>query len=849
MNLVLHHFHKEFAYLRLRWFGFWVLLGFDLAVNLEWLFPLRAGVQPPAWLVYLPWVLMLVAVTLLGSCPEDKPGSDRSFISTRPLPTRAYWLTRVALWLLLLVLPVLLQNALYLRLSGRPAMEMLAGTWERGLWVIQYTAWMLPMTALWRRGEFWAALGLLAAGWLIAGRLVDFIALSVSNTILSADQSVKGATMGMLMFAAGILWMAWRHQWSRVATFRRRLLIMFGIGLTCFLSARFWPWHEQDEPFDQARVRELATKFKAELDLTSYGFNGFEEEMYRQMFGQVRAETGDASVSVLLRPQRARITQEGHDQISVPNLYHRTRRNNFRLPLETVMNTDQVLRDLFPAGTIFTTTNERSMWGMYSDDNTHLAEFQPPYPNPEKPLRVTTECEIDWYQRDLELNIPLKVGSTGQSESHAWRVMQVHENQNETGTPSLGQVNVELHVQTRGVEIGLPSDNTVLLYSPQRRLVWLEPAFQTGSAPRAGASGWSRHSVRLGWRKLLNYADGEDAGVDVSQLRLIMLRSRFLGSSEWTWKSPDIVLRDHPSQMSAPTIHNQNIYIGREIKAFQDRLATLKAPTANTPEPEVRRYLYDLLATVSTTDVAHKTAALKEVSDAFRPLMQHHLPLMLELPSSLWPGWNNQPPKKLLDEYLTEAQREMAIDLVMTNSVLTNTLIRKGWTESARRLQPRLLSLPKLPHGADELLLKWADEASHEKLMQEQRSFAQEDTFEQLNLVPALRPRLEKLSREIIQSQTPLLKDQGWWVAERFQIAADFGDRDALDVCLRWMALAGDVPSPSCSTPFPNLLKADGSKLWQQKVDREKQWPRYRHLKVSDFDYLPELRAWKLRQP
>ena len=301
--------------------------------------------------------------------------------------------------------------------------------------------------------------------------------------------------------------------------------------------------------------------------------------------------------------------------------------------------------------------------------------------------------------------------------------------------------------------------------------------------------------------------------------------------------------------MSAPTIHNQNIYIGREIKAFQDRLATLKAPTASTPEPEVRRYLYDLLATVSTTDVAHQTAALKEVSDAFRPLMQYHLPLMLELPSSLWPGWNNQPPKKLLDEYLTEAQRETAIDLVMTNSVLTNTLIRKGWAESARRLQPRLLSLPKLPHGADELLLKWGDEASHEKLMQEQRSFAQEDTFKQLNLVPALRPRLEKLSREIIQSQTPLLKDQGWWVAERFQIAADFGDHDALDVCLRWMALAGDVPSPSCSTPFPNLLKADGSKLWQQKVDREKQWPRYRHLKVSDFDYLPEQRAWKLRQP
>lgn len=849
MNLILHHFRKEFTYLRLRWFGFLALLEFDLAVNLEWLFPLRAGGQPPEWLVYLPWVLMLVGVTLLGSCPEDKPGSDRSFISTRPLPTRTYWLARVALWLLLVVLPVVLQNAHYLMLSGRPAMEVMVGTWVRAVWVIQYTAWLLPMTALWRRGEFWAALGLLAAGWLLAGRLVDFIALTVSNTILSAEQSVTGVTMGMLMFAAGILWMAWRHQWKRVATFRRRLLIMLGIGLACFLSTRFWPWHEQDEPFNQARVRELAPNFKADLDLTSYEFNGFEEEMHRQMFAQVRAETGDASVSVVLRPQRALVSQEGRDQSSIPNLYHRTRRNNFRMPFETIMSTDQVLRDLFPAGTIFTTTKERSMWGMYSDANTHLAEFQPPYPNPEKPLRVTTECEIDWYQRDLELNIPLKVGSEGQSDSHAWRVMQVHENQNETGTPSLGQVSIELHVQTRGIETGVPSATTVLLYSPQRRLVWLEPVFQTGSAPRAGKSGWSRHSLRLGWSKVLNYADGEGAGVNVSQLRLIMLRSRFLGSSEWTWKSPDIVLRDYPSQMSAPTIHEQNIYLGREIKAFQDRFATLKVPAAETAQPEVRRYLYDLLAAVSTTHVAYKTAAFKEVSDAFRPLMQHHLPLMLELPGSLWPGWNNRPPKTLLDEYLTDAQREIAIDLVMTNPVLTNTLIRKGWAESARRLQPRLLSLPKLPDGADELLLKWGDEASHEKLMQTQRHFANHDTFEHLNKVPALHSRLEKLAREIIQSQTPLLKDHGYWEATRFQIAADFGDRDALDICLRWMALGGDTPSQSCSVPLPNLLKADGSKIWQLKVEREKQWPRYRHLKAADFDYLPEQRAWKLRQP
>lgn len=134
MNLILHHFKKEFRYLRPRWFAFLGLLGLDLAVNLEWLFPLRAGVEPPTWLGYLPWALMLAGATLLGSCPEDKPGSDRSFISTRPLPLRAYWLARVLCWLALLLLPVMLQNGLYLMLSGRPLSEVILGIGWRGLY-------------------------------------------------------------------------------------------------------------------------------------------------------------------------------------------------------------------------------------------------------------------------------------------------------------------------------------------------------------------------------------------------------------------------------------------------------------------------------------------------------------------------------------------------------------------------------------------------------------------------------------------------------------------------------------------------------------------------------------------
>ena len=86
MSFTLHHFRKELRYLWWRWLAFLALLGFALAVNLEWLLPIRAGKPSPQWLEYLPVVVLLAGLSLLLSCPEDKPGSDRSFMSTRPLP-------------------------------------------------------------------------------------------------------------------------------------------------------------------------------------------------------------------------------------------------------------------------------------------------------------------------------------------------------------------------------------------------------------------------------------------------------------------------------------------------------------------------------------------------------------------------------------------------------------------------------------------------------------------------------------------------------------------------------------------------------------------------------------------
>ncbi len=853
MNLILHHFKKEFRYLRHRWFAFLGLLGLDLAVNLEWLFPLDADGAPPQALKYLPLAVALVGLTLLGSCPEDRPGSDRSFISTRPLPQRAYWLGRVGVWLLLLVLPVFAQNAVYLALSGRPLAEVILGAGERGFLALALTAWVLPMTVLWRRGEFWAALGSLGAVLFLTDRLAYYAAVEWRNVYFIFLQS-GGLALGSLVFTLGIVWLTWRHQSGRLAGFCGRLLVFLGFGLAGVVAARAWSWHGFNPPQNETLVRKLAPGLKPESDITSlYGYEyDLGKKRIRSMFIGMRAESNDPAVSVLLRPQNATLTQDGSPPRDVtPELYWRSHVS--QLPAKPLKQVDTILRDFFPAGTLFV-AGSRNQDDWEKHEMTSIADFQQPFPDREKPLRLTVDYAADWYQRGLELDIPLQAGSAGQSDDHAWRIIRVHENKDARGEPALGQVSVELHVRSR-VEDRAHKDNigplrttAALLYSPQRRLVWLDPILTEEASERGFKTGWRRYKVRYEWSGVLNYADGEEAGVETSQLRLILLRSRYLGASEWTWKSPDIRLADHHHPHLY--LYRESIYDGRAVKAFRDRLATLQAPGADSSEREARRYLYDLLAVIHATDATRRPPVLKEVEDAFRPLLEHHLPLMLELPSELWPGKDDQPPKTLLDEYLTEEHREDVIDRLPLYPGLAHPVVRKGWAEAARRLQPRLLNQPRPLMGIDDLLLAWGDEASHEKLLQMQRQSARGGTFAKLDQVPALRPRLESLAGELIREEIPVVPGFYYEAPDFFTIAANFGSREALDVCLRWMALGGRLPFESIGVlPSPHLLRADGVKLWQKDADPDEQWPRYRHLKAGDFDYLPEQRAWKLRQP
>lgn len=843
MNLVLHHFSKEFRYLQLRWMAFLTLLAFELAVNMEWLLPMRAGEASPGWLAYLNVVVLLVGLSLLFSCPEDRPG-DRSFISTRPLPAQAYWTARVLIWLLLIVLPVVLQNGLYLALSGRPFADVLRGMGERFCFAAGFSAWLLPMLALWQRKEVWKLLLTLALTLFVASKLLD-VATADSGTI-SFYQTWPALALGWAVFALLSSALVWRHL-VHGYSFGRRLTLTLLAGLHGLLAARFGSWGDSlPVSQDAALVQKLAPQLQTAFDLAEARFEGTERSFGPSLRGKLPSVTGMKDVHVVLRPLSSVFTQAGSSRRVESEENHPYRPSPYFTPQWEVYRGNQVLSSFFPKSTLFMPNDEyMPKWTLNDQPLTPLAAFSAPLPSFDEPLGIETDFVVDWFQRDLAMEMPVVSGASAECDEVRWKILRVSPAEG----PKPGALTLFLHQESRA-HWDAENGQAILLHLPAQRVVRLEPAKQTILSQRGDHTGWRHSLLELTWSNLLNHADGEPTGVDLASARLILLRSRFLGQSRTSWKSPEIRLADIPSNWGNELRWSESevLYRGRETKTFQERVATLKPPSAESSEKEARRYVYDLFSAASCTRAVYTNAAHPHLTQAFEPLGSYHLPLLLELRSHAWPGWSNKPPNNLLERFVTEDQREALVERAPSHTMLADLVLRKGWAETAKRHKPHLLAAPVLPPGAETLLLAWKDDPDvAARLMKGARHDFNGEIIRVLDKQPETRPQIETVVKEEFEDTVLLM--QSMQSNRRVERAAEFGSVEAFELCLRWLGLDGDMTREVSGPPYPSLLNADGSDFWRKRMPEHERRPFFRRLKVSDFVYVPEKRAWRFLKP
>jgi hypothetical protein len=414
----------------------------------------------------------------------------------------------------------------------------------------------------------------------------------------------------------------------------------------------------------------------------------------------------------------------------------------------------------------------------------------------------------------------------------------------------LGALTISLKMETRG-DWDAENGYAMLLHAPDQRLVWLDRASFSNLSERSSHTGWTRCVMDIKWNYIFNHADGASTGVQAEKMRFILLRSRFLGRSNWRWQSPSLRLADFPSSWGDQVRWNEErvLYRGREAKFFQERLATLKAPTAQSAEKEVRRYVYDLFSAASVSRAVYTPSAHPSIVQAFEPLGHDHLPLMLELRSHTWPGWSNRPPNNQLVGFVTDEQRDSLIDRVIKHPRLADLVISKGWAEQAKRLKPEILSRDHLPSGLDELLMAWNDDDSNERLFRELKRDLNGYAGGHLDKKPELRPRVEAAIKAEFGKVFPVIGTQNNDQVIAVRHAADFGSSEAFELCLRSMGMGGDLGEQSHTHFFADLLNPDGTEFWKRRMPDHEKWPFFRGLKVSDFEYVPEKRAWRFLKP
>ncbi len=843
--MTLHHFRKEFQYLRLRWCAFLALLALDLAVNLEWVFAPQWGEQAPLWVQFIPIATALAALSMMEGCPEDRPGNERRFVGTRPLPQRSYWLAAVMASMVLIVVPAALQNGLYLLLSARPMADVLRGIGERACFIIGIGLWLLPMRALTLEREKW-----LTGGLALIIAIVGIFGLPLLLQLI--DEDAPGFDLppdswiyATLTLAVALSLLAWLHQRRPLGPTVRigtMALLIVGALVLCL----YWPMRTAPlENRDPARVAELAPAFKPSIHLEEVGYYDWARTAESSGSFSLRSRIYPTApgIHVALRSKGARVEQNGTvtDDRWKPWVSDSRFKENLR-------RVDTRLAAFFPAHTLFVQQPERqSNWAGVSDSTYRPFASLSPTVDREQAVNVQASFKADWWQREKLLDSPCVAGTTASTPDVSWTLVEglAHQfmGKNNTLVSKRGAFSVRLRLHTRlhtrrHWDHGL--ETAFILHSPQRRLAWVGE-LETRHDVRGAGTGLERETLTLGWQNILNYADGEDAQVDPAQLRLVLISGRHLGESTWTWQMPPIVPRDHFSKTNQRQIPSM-IHLGGDRNSCRERIASLKAPTAQSGEEEVRRYLYDVVMAIQSDWSGGSEMTKQDEEAALRPLFEHHLAYLLDV-NVLMAG-KDSVGERLLLKHLTEEHRDAVIQRLASSPHLIRVVLQRGWTEAARAYwHDRLMRSTHLYQDFIPLLIAWGDAALLDRIVTLMSYRIDSSHFDGVPHPPELMARLRPLADEQFRASTPFANAMAE-STRTLKTAADFGNVTAMELCLRQLALDGYAAR--FNSPLPHLLDGQGKRIWMSYEAPETNTKLFRHRGVKNFEYVPEKLAWRV---
>jgi len=542
MSLAFHHFKKECRYLWPRWLVFLAALTIDYAIQMEWLWPMEAVrrdrffafMQSPIWSFHVwtaAWWLML-------SVPkEDARGTS---FDIRPLPCTSYWAARLLVWLLLIVVPLMVQNALVLASLSRPWGDVVTGMMERGLVAGAMILWVLPAATLFRSWEKYVALllfvfVLVSLGLTFTEWFSIHTGLSLRHSWTTLYDSGLTASAAWLLGPL-VLALAWWHHRRPLARWLRLVLPMvFGVAVILVSRLPALP-----SPHEKAHDQAFVDSWKDRTPL-------LEKEDIRvssnlamrriELFGLPTFRDLPDDVVATFHPTRRTITQGTTElpELTIPSPSQWLHPSNEGTYDPWWISRWSLIKR-FPSATLHV--------GSLPDYGPYLSPLSAST-DPKLPLTLDLDLAAHFSRVRLIGKVALHEGARLITPKAELEIIEVRVGEDERGWKSPGLLSLTIRQRSSSLaadgRTAIPGQ-AFILHAPDKGLIWSQYTAEQG-VERGANHGWRTAVSNISFSQVLS--DGtEIKPQDLAKLELVWVESVYLGSTTSGLKIDDLRLDD-----------------------------------------------------------------------------------------------------------------------------------------------------------------------------------------------------------------------------------------------------------------------------------------------------------------
>ena len=866
MNLTLHQFRKDVRQFHLILIVWGVLLFLDLAANLGWVGSGKSSLQwgEGAMANFVVWLQDLCLWLLFFLIPTalvltDSPAHREGFLRTRPVSGRDLWLAKALFVLVLVILPVVIQEAIYLALAGLPAGYVLHGVGDRLLYGLPMVVIVGAFASLWRGYSQWAG-GLTTAfgGTIVISLLLNIIlyfaghpdlfdnttAANASSVGLAATYVYALAALAVALLHARFVWGP-RGRWLGIAA-----ALLAYIGTTMY-----WPWNlVNPRPADPAAAQAVVTQFPlnvpaGQISLSQKFGKEWDNRLDFDVFVKPEVNRGTFPNLVEWHGRQVQLVSASGQSFPPvhPPVQYPDQRGWNNPPLTDL----RIWIGLLPQEVYFRLNQNVYPFDYQARD---FGEFKadPQAAWLHAPVTLKTQAEgrvFRWEQvGDFALNAP----ATHQDAYGSWTFLELRANDFQHQDHVLvkrSQISFSTATDARATGFGNdPRDRyDFVIYNPRRKVALVtQNSYISPFSTRARATALSQYWLDLvindnSWPNWKPYTREE-----LTQCRLLIFEKTWLGTVPADWQSPGFVINDLLTSIPPVQAQNQE---GLSRGEMERRLAELPFPDPAASREEVCHYLVQAVPIMDASRFAQVPG--EAVVARLATLVPDHLDVLLAgLPAMGTPA--SSAVIEAIIQGATEPQRSSIIAALPSEPGLVRVLFQRGWLTGAKEAVCKLMNATQpLSQETIEAIASYQDPATYPRLLSALEADPRPDTYDLLRPLPGIAAPLAATVDRLWQNHDRIVPSDLTGFAQPLGLALHTGNRDALRFAFR--LLGETVPTRNGNTGdwqlaqvFRDNLKLDGLKL-EDLGNNQRVFAWLRHYESDSFVFDPIRQRFVLR--